>query len=429
MLNRYIGNKTCLLPNIIELVDEYCQLGDVVGDLFSGSLVVAMELKKRGYNVIANDVNLCSTMYAKAHLVNSRIPDVDLLTLIPSKSRCPTIQASSGLIESLDGTQGFRFLADERHRIVYGKLLALLFYLENATGSALPKRHRHTFFYDTYSEMGANSAFVSMRGTRGRRRFFSARNALQIDTIMNHIRWWKSERMIKDTLYAVLVTAIVRAVEKISNTQGTYHDFPRNKYDSRSLQTLQFEPPPFDSTLVGGNHMTGNAEDSLKFADRIPSLDLLYLDPPYNFRQYTSYYFLPNVLCKYADICDLDDYFSKVEFVRGQNMTDDFDSSFCKKSTFIESLYELMIKAPAKTVVLSYFNGRNHWNEFKSDCNGEGVRLLTELFTDSIFIKGSLRLIPVKRRNYQSYGGYLGKEIEEYFFVASRELKRDRAIA
>jgi adenine-specific DNA methylase len=42
----------------------------------------------------------------------------------------------------------------------------------------------------------------------------------------------------------LLVSALLRAVEKVSNTQGTYHDFPRDSYDARSLKPLRFEPPP-----------------------------------------------------------------------------------------------------------------------------------------------------------------------------------------
>lgn len=429
MLNRYIGNKTNLLPNIMELVNEYCKLGELVGDLFSGSLSVAMELKRCGYNVVANDVNLFSAIFGKAHLVNNKIPSIDLKAFIPRKSRENSTANGHRAIGSLRGTKGFDFLSDGNQAARYLKLLAVLNYLEGATASGLPKRYQHRFFYETYCENGKRSAFVSVRGKKGKRRFFSPSNAKKIDVVMNHLRWWRQEDIVDNVLYAVLVSAVVRAVEKISNTQGTYHDFPRDMYDSRALKPLEFESPPFDITLAGGRHMVGEAEDSLKFADRIPELDLLYLDPPYNFRQYTSYYFLPNVLCKYAEIDDLENYFSKVEYVRGQNMADDFDSSFCKKSTFIESLHELIVKAPAKTVVLSYFNGRNHWNDFKSECNGEGVRLLSELFTDSIFKHGSFKLIPVKRKNYQSYGGYRGKEINEYFFVGSRNLKAKRAVA
>lgn len=429
MLNRYIGNKTNLLPNIMELVDEYCQPGDFVGDLFSGSLAVSLELKRCGYNVIANDVNLFSTMFGKAYLSNNRIPNTDLKTIVSLKFREKALESSYRAIELLRGTKGFNFLRDGAQTIKYSRLLAVLSYLESAGDVAIPKKYRNNFFYETYCENGKNSSFVSARGKKGKRRFFSPKNAKQIDTVMNHIRWWRCEGFISETLYAVLISAVVRAVEKISNTQGTYHDFPRDDYDSRALRAFEFEPPPFDTTLTGGQHIVGDAEDSLNFADRIPELDLLYLDPPYNFRQYTSYYFLPNILCKYADIDDLKDYFSKVEYVRGQNMVDDFDSTFCKKSTFIESLYELIVKAEARTVVLSYFNGRNHWNDFKSECNGEGARLLTELFTDSIFQKRSFRLIPVKRKNYQSYGGYQGKEIDEYFFVGNRNLKAKRAVA
>ena len=82
-------------------------------------------------------------------------------------------------------------------------------------------------------------------------------------------------------------------VEKISNTQGTYHDFQREVYDERALHDLTLRIPPFDDVISTQNeHIIGKAQDSLRFIKRVPHHKLLYLDPPYNFRQYTSYYFM-----------------------------------------------------------------------------------------------------------------------------------------
>ncbi len=167
--------------------------------------------------------------------------------------------------------------------------------------------------------------------------------------------------------------------------------------------------------------MLGTELDSLDFVAQVPPHDLLYVDPPYNFRQYTAYYFLPNMLCRYPGLADPDTYFGAIQYVRGQNMTEDYASTFSKANSFLDSLRTLIARARAKTIVLSYFDGRNHWNEFKATPNGEGLRRLSAFFNDStLFREGSFETVPITRLNYQSYGGYRAREVLEYIFVAEK---------
>jgi hypothetical protein len=179
---------------------------------------------------------------------------------------------------------------------------------------------------------------------------------------------------------------------------------------------------PDPEIFVGqASRYVGKAEDSLDFAKRLPRHRVMYLDPPYNFRQYTSYYFMLNLLSSYTEIEDLDEYFAGVEFVRGQNMKDDFKSTFCNRQEFIPSLRSLVQRADSEYVILSYFDGRNHWGSFKSeDSETEGKRLLEEFFRSDLFVDGSFDFIPVDRLNYQSYGGYSAKPIQEFLFIAEK---------
>jgi adenine-specific DNA methylase len=153
----------------------------------------------------------------------------------------------------------------------------------------------------------------------------------------------------------------------------------------------------------------------------VPEHSVLYIDPPYNFRQYTAYYFMPNVVCRYPTLEDPAEYFAGLRYVRGQNPADDFVSSFCKPREFLPSLRTLIERAKAKTVVLSYFDGRNHWNDFKAEADKGGVDRIEEFFADAdLFQPGSLEIRPVARQNYQSYGGFKARSVSEYLFIASK---------
>lgn len=420
MISRYLGKKTALLDPIMAAVDKHCTPGARVCDIFSGTLAVALELKRRGYSVIANDICLFSAIIGEAFLINNEIPEPDLEGLLPRLSLVAQQAAAVDWIDELSGTPDFDFLGSIQHRRQYASLLTLLTYLGGVEPCEVPTGWLRSDFYDTYTEAGRNSAFTSLRGRSGRRRFFSPKNGQRIDIVLSLIRYWWCTGAISRPLYSVLLSCLLRAVEKVSNTQGTYHDFPRRTYDPRSHNPLSFEAPSFDVALTGGSHIIGREEDSLEFIRSAPEHELLYIDPPYNFRQYTSYYFMLNLISRYCDIDDLDDYFANVEYVRGQNMASDFSSTFNRSAQFLGSLRALIEGARTRVVVLSYFDGRNHWNSFKSAANGVGYRKITEFFNSTLFVPNTLEVIPIPRTNYQSYGGYKARTVSEYLFVAEK---------
>ena len=418
-MNRYLGNKTGLLEPILTQIGQVARPGSLVCDAFSGTLAVSLALKKQGYLVASNDINAFSSTFGRAFLANREIPPADL-DLLLGKAASKSRRAAESAVERLRDSPGFAFLERREARDRYVALTGVLGYLAELGPADVAAKWRRTDFFDTYCEEGQHSEFVSSRGRTGRRRFFSAENARHIDAVLSLLRRWRHESRTSGLLHATLTCVLIDAVERVSNTQGTYHDFPREETDPRALRPLRFEPPAYDGLLESAGHLVGNAEDSLEFVRRVPPHEVLYLDPPYNFRQYTSYYFLPNVIARYADIEDLDDYFTRVEYVRGQNMADDFDSPFCKSGKFLEALGTLITRARARNVVLSYFDGRNHWNDFKSGANGIGLEKLSAFFSGRLFAPGSMQVMPIPRMNYQSYGGYKSRPISEFLFIARK---------
>ncbi len=62
---RYIGNKTKLLPVLMEEIAENAPEMGTVADLMAGTGNVSLALRKKGYHVIASDM----MTYSKHHLV------------------------------------------------------------------------------------------------------------------------------------------------------------------------------------------------------------------------------------------------------------------------------------------------------------------------------------------------------------------------
>ena len=422
MLQRYIGNKQQILPEVLAAISHYARPGQLVCDAFSGTLAVSLALKAAGYKVASNDSNFFSYIYGLAYLRPHTLPEVASEAIIGRREHHALSKEAKAQIDHLQGQPGFHFLRKPQNALRYAGLLTLIRFLQGVEEAYLPRSERRSHIFSTYTEQGNNSAFVSLRGTEGRRRFFSAENGKRIDIILNILRLWWREKQICDQTHATLACVLMDAIGKVSNTQGTYHDFPRGFIDQRALKPITLLPPAMDGALSSRlQHILGCEEDSTEFIKKIPSHAVLYLDPPYNFRQYSAYYFLPNVICKYHTIIDLDSYFAGVKHVRGQNMDDSFDSVFCKRNAFIPALEQLVSSSKARVVVLSYFDGRNHWNDHINGSGTKGFQNLSAFFKSGLFQRGSFSNQPVSRQNYQSYGGYKADRIAEYILSAKRK--------
>ena len=396
LIQRYLGNKAMLGNAIASTIKEIARPGALIFDAFSGTLSAAASLRDAGFCVALNDINHFSWTYAIAYFSKPELPWPERSILNGERNQAAAWQS---VVEGLTAPYEHGF----------------------------PKSAIRSDIYDHYCVKGRKSEFVSSRGRSGRRRFFSPSNAETIDRALSRLRHWSRESIISEHTRCILMASLLSAIEKVSNTQGTFHDFPREYVDPRSLQSIGLKPPNESLFRVPTSTHIGKARDTLEFVHEVPKHSVIYIDPPYNFRQYTSYYFMLNLLSQYPDIEDLDDYFSKIEFVRGQNMNFDFKSSFSSKREFISSLRNLIKSAKSKYVVLSYFDGKNHWGDFKTATpNRTGRDRIEKLFHEELFVPGSLKCIPVRRLNYQSYGGFSAREVNEFLFIVEKKIQNSK---
>ena len=418
MIQRYLGNKNTIAEPIVKEICRFCSAGDIVCDIFSGTVSMSMALKTHNFRVVSNDISLFSYHFANCYLKNNEIPFVDLAKLGIKYSQFE--DSVEILVGDLQGKDGFAFLQASPNADLYKKIVCVLFYLDGLTDEDIPENYRKHYFFDTYTEEGANSFYKSLRGSEGHRRFFTPENGLKLDAVMNKIRDWYQHGQLSDVMYSLLVCVVCESVEKISNTQGTYHDFQRKSYDERALKPLKLRLPYFDDVVSTCNvHMIGKQQDSMHFIKEVPEHKLLYIDPPYNFRQYTSYYFMLNLISSYCEINSLEDYFSKVKFVRGQNMEDNFDSTFCKSSLFIPSLQQLIKDAKTEYVVLSYYDARNHVNKGQHR-DDNGISQIIDMFKSDMFVQDSFELKSFERTNYQSFQGHSASKCRELLFIGKK---------
>ncbi len=178
-------------------------------------------------------------------------------------------------------------------------------------------------------------------GSKSGRQYFSDVNGKKIDAIRTKIKQWYEDKDIEDDLYYFLLATLLESADKIANTASVYGAFLKHLKKSAS-QELVLEPANF---IENKNcHQVFN-KDSNELIKEI-SGDILYLDPPYNQRQYGANYHILNTIALYDDFTPV-----------GKTGLRDYNhSSYCKKKKVHDSFEELIKNAKFKYIFLSYNN-------------------------------------------------------------------------
>jgi len=173
------------------------------------------------------------------------------------------------------------------------------------------------------------------------RNYFSDENGKKIDTIRIQIQKWHNNKEIDDDLYFYLLASLIESADKVVNTASVYGAFLKHiKKSAQKKLVLQ------GAEFIQNNnsHQVFN-EDSNSLIKKING-DILYLDPPYNQRQYSANYHLLNTISLY------DNFIPK-----GKTGLREYNrSSYCKKNEVKQSFEELIKNANFKYIFLSYNN-------------------------------------------------------------------------
>ena len=194
-------------------------------------------------------------------------------------------------------------------------------------------------------EVGFFSLNYSPIGEK-RRQYFSATNAMKIDAIRKQIHDWRIQKQIDDVEMEYLLAALIEAMNLTSNVSGTYAAYLKS-WDPRALNDIAIRHPVITPGKPGSAAFQA---DAVAIAPILHG-DLLYLDPPYNSRQYSSNYFLLDVAAN--------GWFAEIPEVRGKTgMRDNSQlrSQFCSRLTALDSLEAIVSSTPCRYVLISYSN-------------------------------------------------------------------------
>lgn len=299
----YIGSKLSLLKfleeSIDKVVDKNC---DTFCDLFAGTGIVGSYFKKKGYKIIANDIQYYSYVLNRHYIGNH-----EELAFSKLAKKLPKLKEVE---------------IEDRKNYVCG-------YLSELKG-------KKGFIYKNYCLGGTKDKEES-------RQYFSDENGMRCDAIRQKIEDWKNEKLISDDEYYFLITTLVESIDKYANTASVYGAFLKQlKKTAQNNLVLK----PAELIINDQEHEVFNA-DINEIAEKVNG-DILYLDPPYNHRQYATNYHLLETIAKYDN--------PKIHGKTGLREYQDQKSLYCSRSQVKKSFKDLILKARAKYIFLSYNN-------------------------------------------------------------------------
>lgn len=304
---RFIGSKEYLLSFIERTLLRYVGKDEsyCFGDLFCGTAAVSRLFKHLGYKVVANDNLKFCYVLARATLGINNEP-------------CFRKLMETG---EIDGT--------ERKELISTPYDLVLDYLNEMPGV-------QGFIFREYSPGGtAESRFL--------RCYFSDENAQKIDAIRSKISIWRHKGLLEEAESCLLISDLMRAVNRIANIAGTYGCFIKH-WDPRARKRLLLQRSPIISGTDRHEVFCKDANDIVK--ERY--FDVLYLDPPYTWRHYGAYYHILETIAEGDE--------PNVTGRTGLRPWEQSKSRYCDRLDAINALQELICSAQCKHLFLSYNN-------------------------------------------------------------------------
>lgn len=280
---RYFGSKGSVVEQVLDLIGAYVPNGSLC-DPFGGIGTVGAAAKRRGYSVSAGD------QLSFAHAFQVARIEVD-------------------------------------RRPAFKKLRKLGLY-----GAADVASH--------LAALPPTDGWVVREYAR-ERRFFSRSNAERIEAVRQEIGSWSAGGALSVREEKILRASLVESADRVANTAGTYYAYLKT-WHRKALK-------PFAFQLIDPTPGQARCEAQVIDAQDLAASkqwDVLYLDPPFNGRNYSRYYHFPESLSLGAT--------SEVQGRAGMPARAFPSSPFYARASAEDALCELICKTDCKLIALHY---------------------------------------------------------------------------
>ena len=316
----YIGSKLSLLDEIRAMLARHGARGGVFCDVFSGTSVVAQMARLEGFTVIANDWQAYSHVLQRAFLETDGYPAFAALhAAVPAVARADAARPRAAF-----------GLAPAPAPAASAPLARVLAHLEDLPPVEGP-------FFQAYCEGGAAG-----------RAYFSRANGARCEAIRDAIEAWKARGWLSGPEHALLVASVLETMDLLANTASVYG--AHLKHVKKTAQAPLVLRLPRLAEPDGRPHRACN-EDAVGLVARLAAegpIDVLYMDPPYNHRQYNANYHVLETIARW----DLAAFTPRGK--TGLREAEAQRSPFCSRRGVARAFGELIGKADARHVLVSY---------------------------------------------------------------------------
>ncbi len=221
-------------------------------------------------------------------------------------------------------------------------------------------------------------------------KYFSHKSSKIIGFIRENIEENKNILTAKE--YYILITSLLYSIDKIANTVGHYDAYFKKDHIEDGFFMKPIDPVNVKNAAIF-------REDANLLAKRIKS-DIVYVDPPYNSRQYSRFYHVLETLTKW----DKPRLFGTALKPDPENMSD-----YCRVQAK-NKLSELVNDIKAKYVIVSYNN------TYDSKSNSSKNKITLQEIRNILTRKGETKVFEKDYRHFNA-GNTEFKNHKEYLFV------------
>lgn len=174
-----------------------------------------------------------------------------------------------------------------------------------------------------------------------KRGFFTLDNAKHIQACINAIWHWRANYCIDEDEYAFLIASLIQSMDRVANTAGTYYAYLKH-YHRKALQPFRFQ---FLQPAQGKHQCQCLLADANALVKQ-HKCQILYLDPPYNTRDYAKYYHLPETIAR-GEI-------PKPAGKSGVPIRHDVRSPYIQRSKIKEVFLDLLASSHSQIILFHY---------------------------------------------------------------------------
>lgn len=189
---------------------------------------------------------------------------------------------------------------------------------------------------DRYNSINPDSLEDNYFSVNYGNKFFDIKTSRLIGYIRDDLAMIRTSLSEKE--YAIMLASLIYSIDRIANTLGHYEAYIKKDIVPRKLILRMVDVGKFDGSMI-------YQEDSNLLARKVHA-DIVYIDPPYNSRQYSRFYHLLENLVKW----DKPALYGTAMKPKEENM-----SNYCRSSAFA-MFQDLVAHLDARYLVVSYNN-------------------------------------------------------------------------